>query len=214
MNSSFKLFHKEIQFLINCFQHNNFPLNIIHHQIKSFLNKIDQPITKPQIVPKKRIYIKLPYYGYIFENIKQGIDNIIEKHFPHLDLKICFVNSFQIGSFFNHKDRLGMGMCSSIVYLFKCMEYNSKYVGSSVRQFNYRVAEHLNISVRSRLPISTPNYSAIMEHHTNTKHSFDSSNYTILNKSNKYNLRILQSLYIHRIKPSLNNNTPYDLNII
>ena len=158
--------------------------------------------------------MKLPYFGYISEKIKQDIDKIIIKHFPHLDLRICFVNSFQVGSFFNHKDKLDVGMCSSIVYLFKCMECSSKYVGSSVRQLNCRVAEHMNISVRSRLPISNPNYSSIMEHHTNTKHNFDSSNFTILNKSNKYDLRMLESLYIHRIKPSLNNNTPYDLNII
>ena len=51
LNSSFELFHNEIQTLINCFQQNNFPLHLIHHQIKSFLNKIDEPITKPQIVP-------------------------------------------------------------------------------------------------------------------------------------------------------------------
>ena len=122
------------------------------------------------------------------------------KCFPHLDLRMCFVNSFQIGSFFNHKDRLDVGMCSSIVYLLKCLDCSSKYVVSSIRQLNCRVAEHMHISVRSRLPLSNPNYSAILEHQTNSKHSFNSSNFTILNKSNKSDLRILESLYTHKTK--------------
>ena len=72
----------------------------------------------------------------------------------------------------------------------------------------------MNVSVRSNLPISNPNYSAIMEHHTNTKHNLNPSNFTILSTSNKIDLRMLESLYIHKMKPSLNNNTPYDLNIV
>ena len=86
--------------------------------------------------------------------------------------------------------------------------------GSSIRQLNCRVAEHMNVSVRTLLPTTSPNYSAIMEHHTTTKHSFNQSNFTILSKSNKNDLRVLESLYIHKLKPSLNNNTPFDLKII
>ena len=122
LNSNFGVLHRELKFLINYFQENNFPIHLVHNQIRSFLNKIYEPVPQPLIVPRKCIYVKLPYFGYISEKIKQEILKILEKYFPHLDLKICFVNSLQIGSFFNHKDRLATGMCSSIVYLFKRTE--------------------------------------------------------------------------------------------
>ena len=65
LNSTFTLFHKEITFLLNYFKSNNFPLHIVHNQIKSFLNKIYEPKSPPIIVPKMRLYVKLPYFGYI-----------------------------------------------------------------------------------------------------------------------------------------------------
>ena len=120
----------------------------------------------------------LPYFGYVSERINHNIDKILKKNFPHLNLRMCFVNSFQVEWFFNQKDRLDIGMCSSIIYLFKCMECNSKYVGSSIRQLNCRVVQHMNISVTSRLPLSNLNHSA-----------------TNINKINKSDLRMLESLY-------------------
>ena len=78
-----------------------------------------------------------------------------------------------------------------------------------------RVAEHMNLSVRSQLPIPHPNFSAIMQHHTETKHNLSPDDFTIfLCYSNNTDLRLIESLYIHRMKPSLNNNLPYDLNIV
>ena len=149
----------------------------------------------------------------VFE-AEHDLQKLLDKNFPHLNLHLCFVNSFKISSFFNHKDRLSKGMCSSIIYSYKCTECNSQYIGSSIRQLNCRVAEHMNLSVRSQLPISHPNFSAIMQHHTETKHNLSPDDFTILCYSNNTDLRLIESLYIHRMKPSLNNNLPYDLNIV
>ena len=136
------------------------------------------------------------------------------KHFPHLDLRLCFVNSFQIGSFFNHKDRLDESMRSSIIYLFTCRECNSQYVGSTIRHLKSRVAEHMGLSPRSKLPLSHPNFSSILEHHKATKHTLSPDNFKILSNSNNLDIRLLESIYIHKLKPKLNNNTPCELYII
>ena len=214
LNSTFELFHREISFLLDYFKTNNFPLNIVYKQIKSFLNKLYEPKELQIIVPKKRLYIKFPYFGYISEKIKDDINKLLTKYFSHLDLRLCFVNSFQIGSFFNHKDRLDDDMCSSIIYLFTCEECNSQYIGSSIRQLRCRVAEHMHLSPRSKLPILSPNFSSIMEHHKETKHSLSPNNFKILCNSNKSDIRLLESIYIHKLKPKLNNNTPCELNIV
>ena len=104
--------------------------------------------------------------------------------------------------------------CSSIIYLFTCGECNSQYVGSSIRQLKCRVAEHMGLSPRSNLPISHPNFSSILEHHKLSKHALSPSNFKILSNSNNSDIRLLESIYIYKLRPKLNNSTPCELNIV
>ena len=114
---------------------------------------------------------------------------------------------------FNHKDKIITPMCSSVIYLYTCLGCNSQYVGSTIRQLQCRISEHKGLSVRTKLPLSSPNYSSIREHSQNTNHNITDNQFKILTATNKIDIRILESLYIHKMKPKLNHNTPYDLNI-
>ena len=155
--------------------------------------------------------------GYISEKLKCEIQNLVVKRFPHLDLILVFRNNFTIGSFFKHKERLSAPLCSAIVYIYKCGECNSSYIGSTKRQFRCRIAEHLGISVRNADPLQSTNHSSIMDHHRDAKHNISKNNFEILSKCNSNNildLRTLESLYISRLKPSLNSGLPIDLDIV
>ena len=50
-----------------------------------------------------------------------------------------------------------------------------------------------------------------MGHHKSTKQSLSPTNFKILCNSNKSDIRLLESMYIHNLKPKLNNNTAYGL---
>ena len=88
-----------------------------------------------------------------------------------------------------------------IIHLFTCGEWNSQYVGSSIRQLKCRVVEHMGLSPRLNLLISHPNFSSILEHHKLIKHALSPSNFKILSNSSNSDIRVLESIYIHKLIP-------------
>ena len=59
----FKTFHFEIDHLKNILIKNNYPLNFIDLCIKSFLNKLHTPKVVVPNVPKRNVFVKLPFLG-------------------------------------------------------------------------------------------------------------------------------------------------------
>ena len=165
-------------------------------------------------MPKQKIYIKLPYYGYITDKITSELNRLLFKHFPHLDINFICTNSLSIQSFFKHKERLPDSLCSSIVYKFQCMSCNALYLGSTRRQFACRVGEHRGISARTDLPLLSPPFSAVREHSKETGHPLQSQNFKIIATTSKSDLHILESLHIKNETPNLNTGLPIDLNIV
>ena len=137
------------------------------------------------------------------------------KFFPHLKLNLIFKNGFSIGSMFRHKERLPSELCSSVIYKYMCALCNKCYIGSTTRQLKCRIAEHKSLSVRTNLPLSKPPFSSIMEHQLNTGHLVNSNNCNIIGSQNSsVSLRLLESLFIFKLKPEMNGLSPVDLNII
>ena len=91
----------------------------------------------------------------------------------------------------------------------------STYVGSSIRQFQCRVHEHRNLSVRTGLPLTTERFSAIMEHSKITGHAINTNHFKIISRClNKLDIRYLEALHITKKKPNLNNGLPVELSIV
>ena len=61
--SGFKAFHFEIDHLKAVLMKNNYPLNFIDSCIKSFLNKSYTPKLMVPNVPKRNVFIKIPFLG-------------------------------------------------------------------------------------------------------------------------------------------------------
>ena len=81
-------------------------------------------------------------------------------------------------------------------------------------QFQCRQAEHMNVSVRTGLPLTLPNHSAILQHSKSTGHEIFQRNFKILSKTyNKKDIISLESLYITKSKPNLNTGVPVDLDV-
>ena len=97
-------------------------------------------------------------------------------------------------------------MRASLIYKFSCVRCVSEYIGSTTRALCVRVAEHAGRSHRTNHLLTSPPYSSIREHASACDSPVSQDNFSILGScKNVLDLRILESLYIFKLKPSLNN---------
>jgi hypothetical protein len=158
-------------------------------------------------VPKKLVYISLPYIGY-YQNrfLRNEFNTLIKRHYPQLDLKLIFKNNFSIDSFFRVKDRMPALLQSNVVYEFKCSQCQATYCGETTRHLQSRIAEHKGLSVRTGRTLSSPPYSAIREHSLSNDHPIRNDSFKIVAQTDKHWVRTLESIVIHRLSPSLNDS--------
>ena len=158
-------------------------------------------------VPKLPIYIVLPYLGNPSHHCKKKLTSIINRFFPQVDFKCIFVNRNTIGSFFPFKDQILLMVSSKIIYKYLCGQCNSSYVGETRRHFISRICEHKGISPRTNVPFANPPFSNIREHALNCNHPIKIDNFSVLARCQDYDLRLLESIFIHKLSPNLNNQT-------
>ena len=143
MCSTYLKFHKEVDFLKSYFINNGFPLNLYYSQVKQFLSRIYNKKATTQAANKKKLYISFPYYGYVSERLRTEITNIVEKYYPQINLKLIFTNKLSVGSLFKYKENLPTPLCSGVIYNYQCALCNECYTGSTTRQLQCRIAEHM-----------------------------------------------------------------------
>ena len=206
LSSDWKLFHSEVSLLRTYFSGNGYPLHLFDKILRAFLDRIFTPNSPVHTVPKKVLYISLPYYGYSSFRVRKELSRLFNIVYPQVSFKFTFTNSYTIGSFFRIKDRIPKALCSHVVYKFSCSCCNARYIGSSIRNLKIRMLEHKGLSYRTNLPLSKPSFSEIREHCFSLGHNFNLDDFEILmTKSDVTSLRIAESLFIHDLKPSLNN---------
>lgn len=199
-------FHDEIDFLSKFFTSNNYPTMLFPRMVKEFLNQILCGSEKAATAPKDIHYIRFPFYGHVSYNIRNQLLKILNSVYPQISFRFVFVNPFTVGSFFRCKDNIPKPLCSNMVYLYACSSCTARYIGSSIRNLKIRVSEHRGLSHRTSLPLSNPTLSEIRNHCFDKGHTCNMDNFSILHSSHdRMELRILESLYIHKLKPSLNN---------
>ena len=127
------------------------------------------------------------------------------KYFSDFRVRIIFVNPLTTGSIFCYKDRLPKASRSSIVYQYSCSRCESTYVGSTLRTLKTRVSEHAGRSVRTGNMLNSPPFSSVRLHADECDSIVSISDFKILDYSkNSSDLRILEAMYISKIKPKLN----------
>ena len=204
--STWHLFHEEIKKLTSFFTNNGYPLTTFNNILKEFLDKKVKTSPKLISVPKDIKYVSLPFYGHCSYLIRNQLLKILNSAYPQVAFRFVFTNPFTIGSIFRHKDRIPKHLVSNIVYSFTCSSCNAGYVGSSIRNLKIRMFEHRGLSFRTSLPLTKPPLSEIRNHCFKYGHSCNENNFRILDKCHdKYSLRSLESIYIYKLKPNLNN---------
>ena len=216
--SDFHTLHTEFDFLRRFFKKNGYPLSLVDKYIRRFLDSLYTKRPSSVSEDTRDFYISLPFFGYQSEKLKTELLSILSKFYSGINFKIILVNPFRIGSFFHYKDRIPKGMQASLVYEFSCVRGRTSvsYVGSTKRHLYERVAEHANRSARTGLSFSTPSNSSIKTHSDSCVCDISVDNFRILGSCcNELDLRILESLYIHRRKPNLNDHlSAFPLSIV
>ena len=110
-------------------------------------------------------------------------------------------------------------MRSGLIYKFCCVQCTSEYVGSTTRSLRTRVAEHAGVSFRTGAALTRPPHSSIREHVLSCTGSIDNihlDNFTIIGQhNNSFSLRILESMFIFKLKPILNDmQSSHPLNVL
>lgn len=214
--SDYFSFHDELNFLLKYFRNNGYTSSMVHKQINIFLSRMYDNSSIANITHDKTLYFSFPFFGYQSEKLKSDISKLITKYYPNIKVNLVLTNNFTINSFFNHKDKLPFAMRSSLVYLYSCAQCASEYVGMTTRTLGARVAEHRGRGYTTDNVLSTPSHSAIRIHSEQCSGLVSLSDFKILRSSNSFNsLFMLESLYIHKRKPVLNNQySSYNLAIV
>ena len=182
---------------------NIFKREIQHREIQQQNDEQQQPINSDatleptkEIVELKTPILKLPYAGNHGEDIVKRLRTCLKAALPESVQPRLVYTSRKLSSFFSLKDKTEKEHKHDVVYNFNCGECNQQYIGETGRRFGRRVHEH----------IATDKKSHVYKHVKNTGHHIDKKNFSIIgaNYGHFQKRRILEALYIHQKKPSLN----------
>ena len=157
--------------------------------IKIFLNKLHHCKQSISTVPKKDIFLVLPFLGPTSLEIRTRLRILFRKKLPFYNLRIIFRSSCRLKTFFHFKYRIPKYLRSGLVYKFKCAGCIATYYGKTKRHFKVRACEHLGISPLTGKRVSSVFQStAIKDHLLFCQHSPSLDDYSILcSESNDLN---------------------------
>ena len=159
----------------------------------------NKPLTPTITVPKKKMFLVLPYLGLQSKIAHKQIMSCINKFYGCIDLRVIFQSTRRIKSFFPYKDRLSRGQMAKIVYKAACWDCNDFYIGKTKRRLHDRKTEHFKALINGH------HTSALADHVTSTGHSLKWDHFEVLAKGRSdTHCKIKETLLIKDLKPTLN----------
>ena len=205
--SDFSKFHEEVNYLKDVLKKNYFPTNLVDKCIKIFLNKQFPQKILEHTVPKKKLFIVLPYLGISSLCLRTRLQRSISSNISFCEIKIIFKSSTRLANFFRFKGKIALCLCSNIVYTFMCGRCNATYYGESCRHFKVRVVEHSRISPLTNKRSKSKKSTVLKDHMLICDQPVSFGDLKVLGSSNSdFHLKIKESLLILRDQPILNKN--------
>ena len=117
---------------------NGYSRGIINYNINDVLKKNRNKLNIPVFtVPKKDLTILLPYLGLESNQIPKRLKSCVSKFYPIVNMKVIYLNTRRIKSFFPYKDRLNRSQRSKVAYKAHCWD-----CGKTKRGLQKRKTEH------------------------------------------------------------------------
>ena len=159
------------------------------------------------IVPKKQLYLVLPFLAKISALIKSGLTRSLQKRVPFCKVKIVFKTSTRLKSYFSFEDVVPESLCSCQIYNFTCRSCNASYTGKTFRHMKVRVSEHQGVSPRTGKHLKGTLSTFVRDHILDCNHVVAWNDFKVLGReSNLWFLESKENLVIERDRPSLNKN--------
>ena len=190
-------FERELEYLKSFFLSNNFPCKFVENSLIRTLWSIYN--CKPPIhtVPKKDVYIWLPYLGnYSFILRKKWLEDFIPKFNLDVFLGTIFLSDHCLNLKMYYPLCLELLLCTNI-------RADSARRATSVKQWNslkVRISQHTGRSFRTNSLLSCPENSKILDRSLNSRHPIIDNNFKILDSCKNNDLLILEFLWIHKLK--------------
>ena len=175
--------------------------------ISKFMNKLC--IKKPPMltVPKKQLYLVLPFMGKMSALVKSGLARSLHKRLPFCKVRVVFKTSNRLRNYFSFKDVVPEPLRSCQIYNFTCGSCNASYTGKTFRHMKVRVSEHQGVSPRTGKHLKGTLSTSMRDHMLDCNHIVAWGDFKVLGgESNHWFLEIKESLFIKRDRPSLNKN--------
>ena len=110
-------------------------MNFIDLRIKSFLNKLYIPKVVVPNVPKRNVFVKLPFLGSTSFQIQKKFQRLFSDKLTPCNLKIVFTSPVRVENFLTFTDKLPKMLLSELNYQYKCRGHNATYYGKTKRHF-------------------------------------------------------------------------------
>ena len=102
--SDYTSFHLEVENLRKNLKKNSYPSGIIEQSIRPFLNKLLVSKKVIPTVPKKELFIVLPYLGRLSSNLKRKLRTCFKNSLPQCNIRIILKKTNRLCSVFHFKD--------------------------------------------------------------------------------------------------------------
>jgi len=136
--------------------------------------------------------------------------NVLRRIRPTVQIRVLYRTAITIQNFFRIKDLTPRNLLSNVVYQVTCKDCNAQYIGKTIRHIEVRLNEH-----KKSTGLQSQSKSHIAEHARLTGHCINYEDFKVLGQANSDKILLIkESLYISKLKPTLNNNlTSVPLNL-
>ena len=179
-----------------------FPKKLFYSIVKKYLHKKFTVKTIRDTVAREDIYLCLSFVGKQWTLLKINVLKLVKKLYLQTNPKLYFKKDFKIGSIFQRNISSPLPLRSSVVYKYTCDCCEQSYIVNTKLQRFIRSSQHFGVSHRTGRPLSKPPQSSIRAHSDTHDHRLKLSNFSaLMSCHNSNDLRILESIFIHKLKP-------------
>ena len=166
---------------------------------------------------EKHIIVKIPYEGRSTVMFSRKTKDILERAWVGSKIKMVLLPINRLRSLVTKADNVKNGLKSDVIYNYTCQDCQETYIGETVRHADIRFAEHKSISWKTGKNLKLSIITAIKSHELKTKHVVRLENFDIISRNGTerwIGRKILESYWIKKKKPVMNNQQCFDLLII
>ena len=174
---------------------NGYPVQVIENVMEKMQEGIISDSTSKDNSPQS--ILTLPYKGQQGNRLLKSLVRTLEQQL-NTSLQVRYTGT-KLAKMFNIKDKTKIDHLYDVVYMAKCPEITCKavYIGETGRRLKTRIDEHNG----------KDNKSNVAKHMVESGHGqIKDSDFNILakNTGGTYSRKIIEALYIKKLKPSLN----------